>query len=470
MKNLKKYKLVLSISLLFYLNVNLFAQDTNSISENVADTAVYGKTPEEYEPYYKFVKPYKRFFIDTLEYPGYGRHIPEPLNIDTVKIGFIGPIIDSAHDRFGDVQGRPSRVNQRVVRWDGYQASHLAPLGTKMLEGATLAIEQANSKGGYRGKIPYKLIIRNDNGNWRSSGYETIMLAYKDHVWAILGTIDGANSHIAIRAALKAEIPIMNSADTDPTYVETNIPWVFRCITDDRQMCYLLADFAFKKLDLKRVAALRAVNRYGRMSIDEFRDAATRLGRPFIVELQYQEGDTNFQSQLERIRSLNADGVITYGNSKESALILKQMREMGMQQWYLGSDRMVTEEFIQIAGKFSAKVAAAYPYNPQSQDPRYRQFISDFQERFHEQPETYAAHAFDGMNMLITAIDKAGLNRALIRDELVSMRNYSGVTGKKEFDAVFTNRSPARLAILRNGKFEFFSKEQLFSTKFQINK
>ncbi len=165
-----------------------------------------------------------------------------------------------------------------------------------MLQGATfLAIEQANSSGGYRGEIPYKLIVRNDNGNWRSSGRELIMLAYKDSVWAVLGTVDGANSHIAIRAALKAEIPVMNSADTDPTYVETSIPWVFRCITDDRQMCYLLADFAFKKLDLKRVAALRATNSYGRMSIDEFRDAATRLGRPFVVELQYQEGDTDFR-------------------------------------------------------------------------------------------------------------------------------------------------------------------------------
>ena len=50
-------------------------------------------------------------------------------------------------------------------------------------------------------------------------------MAYKDKVWAILGTIDGANSHIAIRVALKAEIVMMNTADTDPTFIETNIPW-----------------------------------------------------------------------------------------------------------------------------------------------------------------------------------------------------------------------------------------------------
>jgi ABC-type branched-subunit amino acid transport system substrate-binding protein len=470
MNSIKYYVILLMTISLILFNINLSAQSTDAVTHVETDTAVYGKTPGEYEPYGRFEKPYKRFFLDTLVYPGYGRHIPEPANIDTVKIGFVGPIIDAISDSFGDLQGLELKVNQRVIRWDGYQASHLAPIGKKMLEGAIFAIEQANSRGGYRGKIPYKLIVRNDNGKWRSSGREVIMLSYKDNVWAILGTIDGANSHIAIRAALKAEIPIMNSADTDPTYVETNIPWVFRCITDDRQMCYMLADFAFKKLNLKRVAALRATNRYGRMSIDEFRDAATRLGRPFIIELQYQEGDINFQDQLERIRSLNADGVITYGNSKESALILKQMHEMGMQQWFLGSDRMVTDEFIDIAGKNHEKVAAAYPYDPRSDDPLYIQFVKDFRSRFNNTPETYAAHAFDGMNMIISAIETAGLNRALIRDELVKMQSYKGVTGKKEFDAVFTNRSPAILAILRNGKFEFYTKEEIFSDKFQVEK
>ncbi|UCH61999.1 MAG: ABC transporter substrate-binding protein [Fidelibacterota bacterium] len=403
-----------------------------------------------------------------MEYPGYGRHIPEPEYVDSVKIGFIGPIIGPIPGLPGSLKTLELKVNQRVIRWDGYPVSHLAPIGTKMLQGTQLAVEQANARGGYRGKIPYSLIVRNDNGNWRSSGRETIMLAYKDSVWAILGTVDGANSHIAIRAALKAEIPVMNTADTDPTFVETRIPWVFRCITDDRQMCYLLADFAFKKLGLKRIAALRAVNRYGRMSIDEFRDAATRLGHPFMAELQYEEGDTDFSRQLRRIQSLNADGVITYGNAKESALVLKQMRSMGMNQWFFGSDRMVTKEFLDIVGKNHGNVAAGYPYDPTRKDPEYLQFIKDFRNRFGEEPETYAAHAYDGMNMIIEAIEKAGLNRALIRDQLAAMSNYEGVTGRIELDAVFSDRSPAFLAILKDSKLEFYTQDEIFSDKIEF--
>ena len=142
-----------------------------------------------------------------------------------MKIGFIGPIMSTVSVATGG-------------------KSHEEALGIQMLQGAKLAIEEWNARGGYlQRKIPFELDVRNDNGLWGSSGNEIINMAYKNEVWAILGTIDGANSHIAIRVALKAEVVMMNTGDTDPTFIETNIPWVMRCIGDDRQMGYLLIDY-----------------------------------------------------------------------------------------------------------------------------------------------------------------------------------------------------------------------------------
>jgi ABC-type branched-subunit amino acid transport system substrate-binding protein len=402
----------------------------------------YGRTPERYVPFSKFSKPYKRFFLDPLEYYGYGRSLPEPGQVDSVRIGFLGPIEPTVSVATGG-------------------SSHEEALGKQMLQGARLAIEQANAAGGYLArKVPYRLVVRNDNGLWGASGNEIIHLAYRDKVWAILGTIDGANSHIAIRVALKVEIPMMNTGDTDPTFTETAIPWVFRVITDDRQMCYLLADYVFRQLKLTRVAALRANNRYGRIGIDEFRDAATRMGHPFLAELNYPVGATDFTSQLQRIKSLNPEAVITYGDAAESARILEQMRAMGMDQWYIGSDRMVSPEFIKQAGDTPGKVAAGYPFNPAGENPKYKEFKRQYEKRFGQAPDTYAAHAYDGMNMLIDAIEKAGLNRARIRDELAKVKHYDGVTGKKEFDATYNNISSPVLAVLEKGRWRFYSRQE----------
>ena len=401
-----------------------------------AKTQVYGDTPPEFAPYGNFVEPYKRFFLEPVPYRGYGREIPEAEGVDSVKIGFLGPIEPTVSVATGG-------------------ASHEEPLGRKMLEGAQLAVEHANAAGGFRGGTPYELVVRNDNGLWGASGNEIVDLAYNENVWAILGTIDGANSHIAIRVALKAEVPMMNTGDTDPTFIETSIPWVCRNITDDRQMSYALADYVFGTLGVTRVAALRANNRYGRVSIDEFRDAATRLGHPFVAELNYQLGDTDFAPQLEAIKALAPEAVITYGDAIESAMILEQMRAMGMDQWFIGSDRMVTSGILEVVGAGASKVIAGYPFDPTRDDPKYLRFVEQFSRRYGEPPEAYAAHAYDGMTQLIEAIEHGGLNRALILDELRAVKTWHGVTGEKTYDAICSNRSPAVLALVEEGRWVF---------------
>ena len=342
----------------------------------------YAKTTRDFEPF-RHVEPFNEHFLLQMKYTGPGRAIPEPNDIETVKLGFIGPIMSTVSVATGG-------------------KSHEEPLGIKMLQGARLAIEQANAKGGYlKRNIPFELVISNDNGLWGASGNEIIKLAYKDKVWAILGTIDGANSHIAIRVALKAEIVMMNSGDTDPIFIETNIPWVFRCISDDRQQSYLLIDYMYRKLELKRVGVIRASNRYGRFGVREILDGSRRLGHPILLEMAYDLGTEDFSLQLERLKNENLDAIIHWGDAIEGARILNQMRAMGMEQPYFACDRCVSDEFVEIAGSNAEDVICPYSWNPTRKSTKLEQFREAFQKRFGEEPETFAAHAYDGMNMFI---------------------------------------------------------------------
>lgn len=403
----------------------------------------YAKTSEEFEPY-RHVKPYKEHFLVQLEYTGPGRAKPEPENVDTVKIGFIGPIMSTVSVATG---GR----------------SHEEVLGVKMLQGARLAIEQANARGGYlKRNIPFELVVSNDNGLWGASGNEIVKMAYKDKVWAILGTIDGANSHIAIRVALKAEIIMMNSGDTDPTFVETNIPWVIRCISDDRQQGYLLVDYIYKKLGLKRVGVIRSSNRYGRFGIREIIDGSRRLGNPILIEMAYNLGLEDFSLHLERLKNENLDAIVHWGGSADGARILNQMREMGMQQPFFACDRCLSDEFIEIAGENAEGVICSYSWNPTSKSKRLAEFREQFRKRFEEEPETFAAHGYDGMDMLIWAVQVAGLNRAKIRDVLAHRTQpWKGVTGDISFSAVLDDTGEVFLARWEKDKWNFYSREDL---------
>ena len=403
----------------------------------------YAHSSTDVEPF-RHVTPYKEHFLEQMEYTGPARSIPEPVDVETVKLGFIGPIEQTVSVATGGM-------------------SHEEVLGTAMLRGTQLAIEHANERGGYRSDgPPFELIVSNDNGLWGASGNVIIDQAYKDGVWAILGTIDGANSHIAIRVALKCEVVMMNTGDTDPTFIETNIPWVARNIGDDRQMGYLLTDYFYRKLDYKRVAVIRASNRYGRFGIREIRDASRRKQRPLVLEMAYRVGIDDFSLQLQRIKDSDVEAVGHWGDAIDGAHILNQMREMGMEQPYYACDRCVSEEFLEIAGENAEGVICGYPWNPTSDDPDLLEFRRAYVERFGMEPDTYAAHAYDGMNMLIEAVEVAGLNRAKIRDVLAHRPGvYKGVTGEIPMSAVLDDLGEVFLARVENGKYVFHSREDL---------
>jgi ABC-type branched-subunit amino acid transport system substrate-binding protein len=403
----------------------------------------YAGTSEDREPF-AGTKPFKENFLLQMEYAGAGRDKPEPEHLDTVKVGFIGPI-------------------QATVSIATGGKSHEELLGIPMMQGARLAVEEWNARGGYqKRKIPFELVVSNDNGLWGSSGNEIIKQSYNDGVWGILGTIDGANSHIAIRVALKSEVLMVNPGDTDPTFIETNIPWVARVIGDDRQQGYLLTDYWYRKLGYKKVAIIRASNRYGRFGVREIRDSARRLQRPIPIEMAYKLSQQDFTLEVQRLKNANPDAVVHWGDAAEGAKILNTMRELGMKQPFYGSDRTVNEEFAKIAGTNAEGVMAAFPWNPERKDPKLDRFREAYRTRFNAEAETYAAHAYDGMNMMLWAINVAGLNRAKIRDLVAFLPHpWPGVTGDIVLSACLDDVADTYLAKYENGKWKYLSRSEL---------
>jgi len=403
----------------------------------------YAGEPVDLSPYAKFSTPYDLNYTHPNIYSGAGRDIPEPKNLTEVRIGFMGPI-----------EHNPDSI-----------------FGLRMLHGAQLAIEEANAHGGYGGK-PFKLMLHNDYDNWQakavygddrptdpaiwgSSSNEAVKMIYDDRDWAIFGSISSETTHIMLRVALRAEIPIVNSASTDPTIPETYIPWYFTDLQDDRVQTFTLARRIFTELGLKRPAILRVNNRYGRLGVPKFRDASRRLGHPVVIEQKFLPGDTDFSKPLQVIRSSRADAIVLWADETQAALILKQMRAAGMKQRVFGSYRTLGPTLLAEAGDAAEGFEAVFPYDPTRNDPRWLDFNQHFEARFHEKPEQFASLAYDAMNALLDSICKAGLNRARIHDALANIEEYDGVTGHMVFDPNQKNVSPMYLGTVHHGSITY---------------
>jgi ABC-type branched-subunit amino acid transport system substrate-binding protein len=403
----------------------------------------YAGEPADMRPYSKFAQPYDTNYTHPNIYMGAARDIPEPKDVTEIRIGFFGPI---------------ERNSESV-------------LGQRMLHGALLAVEEANARGGYGGK-PFKLMLHNDYNNWQSKAVygdvrptepaiwgsasdEAVKMIYDEKVWAIFGSISSESTHIALRVALRAEIPVVNSANTDPTVPETTIPWYFGAMQDDRQQYLTLARRMYTDLGLKRVAVLRASSRYGRFGLGKLLDVSRRLGHPIVMEQIFQPGDTDYSKQLRVIRSSRPDAVVLVGDESEAATILKQMRAAGMKQRVFGAHRTLGDTLLKEAGDAAEGFEAVYPYDPTRTDPNWIDFNKRFEARFNEKPEQFASMAYDTMNALLDSICKAGLNRARIHDALANIEEYDGVTGRMVFDPNQKNVTPLYLGTVHNGAITY---------------
>ncbi|HUM05131.1 MAG TPA: ABC transporter substrate-binding protein [Terriglobales bacterium] len=405
----------------------------------------YAAAPEDLRPFSKFTTPYHEYYQDLIEYNGAARDIPDGnLNdLSEIRIGFLAPLYD-----------HPEQV-----------------LGNRMLQGAQMAIDEANANGGYCGK-PFKLVTHNDYDNWQinsaagegvskdsaiwgSASNDAVRMIYDDKVWAMFGSISGESTHIALRLTLKAETPLVNSASTDPTIPETIIPWYFTDLQDDRVQGYTLARHIYTELGLKRVALLRVNDRYGRFGVLKFRDASRRLGHPVVIEQKFRPGDTDFRRQLRVIQDSRVDAIVLWTDEIPAAGILQQMQELGMKQRVFGSHRTLGENLVKLAGPAAEGFEAVYPYDPSRSDPRWLDFNTRYGVRFHEKPDHFASLAYDAMQVLLNAICRAGLNRGRIRDALTGVTDYKGVTGDMVFDPNCKNIAPMYLGRVHNGTIDY---------------
>jgi len=384
----------------------------------------YGRTPTRMVPYGRGVEPYRRLYLEPFAYRGPGREAAEPRGLQTVKIGLLAPLEGTSRDLAG-------RSLQR---------------------GVELALETANESGGYAG-IPFELVSRNDQLLWGSSSNTLVELAYGEKVWVLIGSLDSNSTHVALRAALKAEVFIVNVGSTDPTVTETGIPWLIRCTPDDRQTGYRIASLLFDEMQLRKVAVLRSSDRYGRFGVPEFRDAAVRLSRPLPVEIQFGAGEDDFSSPLRRVEAADVEAVVLWASAHDAAKLVRQMRDRGMSQPVIGTDRLVSETFLEEAGEAAEGIIATSWIDPDRDDDDWNRFRQQFTSRYGTEPDAFAAYGYDAGALTVEAIRRAGLNRVRVRDALSEIRYYQGMGGPIEFDATANNVAPVFLARVEGGKF-----------------
>ncbi len=313
-----------------------------------------------------------------------------------------------------------------------------AAYGESIKNGAELAVEQIN-KDANSTKI--NLIVEDTKGDKNEAINAMNKVIHKDNVVAVMGPMLSGEMFAAGPIANKSKVVAFGTSTTAEGITDIG-DYIFRNAVPESMAVTVAINEAHKKLGFKTAAIMYSNNNDQMVSVNKTaEEALKKLGVQIVDTETFADKDTDFSAQLTKIQQAKPDIIIVASLYQEGILIMKKMREMGMNQKVIGSNGFNTPIFIKGAGDAANGAIVGTPWFPNKDDQKVRDFKAAYKAKYGKEPDQFAAQAYDGVYIMEEALKKAGSTtyRAKFKDALASLKDFIGVTGKFAFDK---NRNP----------------------------
>jgi branched-chain amino acid transport system substrate-binding protein len=301
-----------------------------------------------------------------------------------------------------------------------------------------------------------ELVVADNKSDKAEAANVAARLIEKDKVKAILGSYGSSLSMAAGNIVKEAKVPAIGTSCTNPQ-VTLNNDYYFRACFIDPFQGTVMANYAFKH-GAKKVAIVQEVsNDYAVGLAKFFKDAFEKLGGQIIDVANYQTGDKDFTAVLTNLKAKNPDAIFAPGNFTESALLVKQARQLGIKAPFMGGDTWETQEFIDVGGKDVEGVTFSSAFDREkATTPEAKKFLEEYVKEYKGEPSALSALAYDAYMIAYDAMKRGGTDDSTkIRDAIAATKGLELVTGKTEFDK---NGDPLKGAVIKtvkDGKFKY---------------
>ena len=198
-----------------------------------------------------------------------------------------------------------------------------------------------------------ELVVADNKSDKAESASVAARLIEKDKVVTLIGTYGSSLAMAAGNIVKEAKVPAIGTSCTNPQ-VTANNDYYFRACFIDPFQGTVMANYAFKN-GARKVAIVQEVsNDYSVGLAKFFKEAFVKLTNDpdcIIDVANYQTGDKDFTAILTNLKAKNPDAVFAPGNFTESALLIKQAHQLGINVPFMGGDTWETQEFIDVGGK-----------------------------------------------------------------------------------------------------------------------
>ena len=285
-------------------------------------------------------------------------------------------------------------------------------------------------------------------------------LVEKDKVAAIIGSWGSGFSIAAGDVVKNAEVPAVGASCTNPLVTAGN-DYYFRVCFIDPFQGEVMANYAVKNLGAKTAGIIKEVsNDYAvglsKFFVDAFK-TLTGDENSIVAEADYNTGDQDFNAQITNVAQANPDVIFAPGNFTESAMIVKQARQLGVEVPFLGGDTWETPEFIDIGGDAVEGVVFSTFFDSNADlTPETKVFVDAYKAKFNKEPAAVTALSYDAYKFILNAIEKAGTTDGpALRDALAATAGFEGAAGTVTLDENGDATKNAVIKTVKGGEFSY---------------
>ncbi len=338
----------------------------------------------------------------------------------------------------------------------------LAPLsgqvqtfGESTRDGALLAIEEWNAKGGVLGQ-KIEPVIADSQCSADPAVNAANKVIDQDGVHYIVGEVCSSAS-IPISEITEAKGVLQISPTSTNTQVTLNQDgttkqYVFRACFIDPFQGLVMAKFALSQGHKTAFIMFDKGNDYVLGLAEAFEKSFTEGGGTIVGKEAYTKEDTDFSAILTKVADSKADVLFLPDYYNIVNLVGAQAKERGVTAVMMGGDGWDSADL-----DLAAAEGGFYSNHYSSDDTRpvVVDFVARYEAKYGARPDALAALAYDATNLLLASIAKAGKDDpALVKDAMAALE-YDAVSGKITFDAQHNPVKAAVVMQVKDGKVVF---------------
>jgi len=310
-----------------------------------------------------------------------------------------------------------------VVPLTGDRASE----GTYATNAAKIVQDEINGNGGVLGKN-IEIVTEDSQGTDVGATTAYLKVAADDDIVAIIGP-DNSNDDIAISDSAEKSAILTTTQGSSPKLqaVCEKGQWLFQLRATDSTLCGALMNFAVTEIGVKTFTVIHDTETASADQGRLFSEGITAAGGTVDADISFTTGTKDFTAQLTQAQKAGSEAIVIAGLQTEDAIIIQQLRDMGMTQPVFGSNGFGDTVTVGMAGKSIEGVYSVTAWVPNTPNELGAAFSKKYHDTYNQDCAKAAAQIRDHVYVICEAIKQANsTDRTAVRDAMLKITDFQG--------------------------------------------